>query len=919
MTNNGDDHDRPTPVDPIPAFAEDSQEAGGDAAASAVDTGVDAAADTVDDVVPDAASDAGGAAADAVGGLAGARDGSSAASAVVDAAASYGGDAIRDALDRADVPSPVGDALEGVVGAAGRAIGGAVASSGSGRGEEVPERAAGDVGSSAVAAVSEMSDGEETQHVRLTFECGDSEVPWVVTAATYSEGLNVPYTLSLNLATDDDGAEPAALLGSSCTLTVERGEAVCNVSGLVSEVHEEHTEGQRITAGVTVVPALKLLGQACNTRIWQDGTAPEILQAVLEEGLLPYQRDVELRLGRTYPVCEYRTQYDETNLAFCQRLMEEEGIVSWFEQDGSAETLVLADSPEQYGEIESLHGAALEFTEYEGGVGGHENVRNFHVVSQLRPTGIETRHWDWTHPTAPVEGDSSPNEPEPDQTEPPHGARTGHPRVHYEHDLEPLTFSGWNEAWTENDVNDQLRLRREQQVCSTFVARGSSTVLGITAGGIFELMGHPRPELNGRYLVLAASHSFEGSSATNTFTCIPADVPWRPPRVTPKPRIASVQTATVTGPNGEEIHTDPHGRIKVKFHWDRLSMDDETSSCFVRVMQPWAGASWGFAFLPRIGMEVVVTFVNGDPDQPLVVGTVYNGDHATPYVQPDEKSKSTIKTRSTPNSEGYNELTFEDAAGEEQIIVHAQKDYDETVENNHSTTVHANQTNSIDGNHSENVGQDQDLSVSGNRTKTVDGEETNTIGQQRETTVEGLEQDTFNASREVRVTGTDLLEVSDRLTADVGNGRRTTIAAGDEVTVTSGNSITNVDAGQRLVSSSAQMKLVQGDEHFLRLDGLAKLGTTGVVTVTNGATAVEGVPGGTLTLSADSAIKLECGAGSITVKSSGVVEIVGTKIELKAGGSGVKVEPSGSTVSGGTVTVGGGSMVDVAATVVKLN
>jgi type VI secretion system secreted protein VgrG len=211
------------------------------------------------------------------------------------------------------------------------------------------------------------------------------------------------------------------------------------------------------------------------------------------------------------------------------------------------------------------------------------------------------------------------------------------------------------------------------------------------------------------------------------------------------------------------------------------------------------------------------------------------------------------------------------------------------------------------------------MSVSGNRTKSVDKDETNAITQKRETTVDGLEKDTFNASREVRITGTDLHDVSDMLTEQIGGGRRTTIDQGDHRTVASGDSKTTVSGGMYLVTSSDKIKLTQGDTHYLRLDGLAKLGTTGVVTVTNDATTVEGDEGGTLTLNANTEIKLQCGAGSISIKSDGTIEVTGTTIELKSGGSGVKVEASGVTANGGTVTVGGGSMVNVSASVVKIN
>jgi type VI secretion system secreted protein VgrG len=211
--------------------------------------------------------------------------------------------------------------------------------------------------------------------------------------------------------------------------------------------------------------------------------------------------------------------------------------------------------------------------------------------------------------------------------------------------------------------------------------------------------------------------------AINRFECIPLAVEWRPARRWPKPRITSMQTATVVGPSGEEIHTDIHGRIKVQFHWDRENPANETSSCWVRVQQAWAGGGWGFWWVPRIGMEVVVQFVDGDPDRPLVTGSVYNATNELPYPLPDEKTKSTIKSNSSLGGGGSNEFRFEDKAGSEQIYAHAQKDYNEVVEHDHNTLVHNCQTNTVDVDQTQTIGANQTETVH-NQVMTVDGNRT---------------------------------------------------------------------------------------------------------------------------------------------------------------------------------------------------
>src|SRR3989441_2894407 len=233
---------------------------------------------------------------------------------------------------------------------------------------------------------------------------------------------------------------------------------------------------------------------------------------------------------------------------------------------------------------------------------------------------------------------------------------------------------------------------------------GETNCARLTPGHTFEIGGHPRKDYNGKYLIVGAQHhgsqpqalgregAGSASSYSSSFTCIPADVPYRPPRITPRPMAQGAQTAVVVGPSGEEIHTDEHGRIKVQFHWDREGKKDENSSCWIRVAQPWAGPKWGSLFIPRIGWEVVVEFMDGDPDQPLVTGSVYHADNPPPYSLPGDKTKSTIMSNSSKGGGGSNELRFEDAKGSEEIYLHGQKDWNVVIENDESDTIGGNPT-----------------------------------------------------------------------------------------------------------------------------------------------------------------------------------------------------------------------------------
>ena len=328
-------------------------------------------------------------------------------------------------------------------------------------------------------------------------------------------------------------------------------------------------------------------------------------------------------------------------------------------------------------------------------------------------------------------------------------------------------------------------------------------------GAKFELVGHPAVGVaDGEYLITQVSHwGSERSENTdrdglepyrNRFRCIPLETPYRPARTFDPPRIPGVQTATVTGPSGEEIHVDEHGRIKVQLRWDRVQPADERSSCWVRVEQDWAGAGWGYSWTPRVGMEVVVQFIGGDPDRPLVTGCVYNATHALPYPMPDEKTKSTIKSNSSPGGGGSNELRLEDKAGDEEIYVHAQKDYDEVVEHNHTTKVHNNQrieldndqTQTVHKNQKERVDGDQEMSVGGNRTSHVEGDFEEIVDGTEERTVTGNVSETF-AANETRTVASSLTEsIGGSESRSIGADQTESIGASHSQSIGASSSVT---------------------------------------------------------------------------------------------------------------------------------
>ena len=515
---------------------------------------------------------------------------------------------------------------------------------------------------------------EDVGDVYCAFECDASSATWKVVDATVTEELNEPYHLSLSLRTEDIDADPTEMLGQPCNLVLERGELSTQYPAVVHWIEDAAAGDRFLTISIEASAGFWLLSQNRQTRIFQEMSVPEILDEVLGDGLSAYDCSHESDLNRSYPKCEYRVQYDESDFTFCERLMEEEGIIYRFDRAGDAEVMLLVDDPKSGVDVESRDGKDVLFST-ERGV--RECVTRFVRYSAIRPTKLAMRNFNWTKPAVPIEEEQK-GESGGDVVD---GSAIGPDREVYEHELLPPTLCDYNDSdgYQSNDAGDQCLIRRELSARDKLVMHGHGTAIGFNAGGLFSLVGH---NLEGDYMLTRVSHSIASDGHTvsyaNTFVCIPGDTPYRPERRTARPRVKGIETATVVGPSGQEIHTDKHGRIKVQFHWDRDGQKDDHSSCFMRVVQPWAGSGWGFVFIPRIGMEVTVAFVQGDPDRPIVTGTVYNGENLTSYEMPGEMTKSTIRTQSSPGGGGYNELSFEDKSGEEEVFLQAQKNLRET-------------------------------------------------------------------------------------------------------------------------------------------------------------------------------------------------------------------------------------------------
>ncbi|MGE0786538.1 MAG: type VI secretion system Vgr family protein [Sandaracinaceae bacterium] len=741
---------------------------------------------------------------------------------------------------------------------------------------------------------------------------------WCVLGATLRERLNEPYVLHVDVSSDRPQAQAVELLGSGCALDIVRRTTGLRVAGVITSVREIVHADEAVHASLTVEPALAALRHRVDSRIYQGLTVPAILERVLAEDLGPFGRSVELRLSRSYPEREYTVQYRETDFDFVHRLMEEEGIGYHFEHDGGAERLVLFDAPAHAEPIDAETDAVLPYVRrLDAELESSEGIAAFDSVARVRTNRVVTRHFDWTHPTVPIVASADASD----------GAWP--PLESYVHDG-PLTFHAFDHVYGAHDGAEQLRLHAERARRDAFTCEGEGSSLALRAGRRFTLAGHPRAERDGDYLVVTTEHVFESRVANGQpsyvtrIGCLPADVPWRPERVRARPSIAGVQTATVVGPVGEEIHTDPHGRVKVHFHWDRLGARDDHDSCWIRVVQAMGGPGWGFSFIPRIGMEVVVTFVEGNPDQPLVTGVVYNGANPTVYELPADKTRTTIRSSSSPGGQGFNELRFEDRAGSEEIWLHGEKDWNTLIKNDHTRRVGNCEAQEVVVDRTRAVGRDERVTVGGSRDKRVEVDESYHVGNDRTRVVQNRETIRIGADRAKTIGANETVEIAKNASQSVGENLTQKIAMNALQTVGM-NLVQNVmlsatrnvvmddttlvgGSGTREIGKSLKEKV--GEDLSQKVKGAldASVGKTRTVTVT--------------LLDQLTALARNESIGTVSGEQVGVSKsiVAGESISLTCGEASLVLAKDGTiTLKGTKVVIDGGTEVDVDADVINLN
>lgn len=581
--------------------------------------------------------------------------------------------------------------------------------------------------------------------IAIATTLGDDEL--LLKSFHMTQELGRPFICEVELRSLDHAIDFDKVIGQPATIRVNQTDGkVRYISGIFARIAQEGPASpKRINKyRATLVPGLWFLSRATNYRIHQKISVPDVIKKVLEE----FGVQFELKLTGKYGVREYVTQYDETALDFVHRLMEEEGLFYYFAHDKSSHTMRIVDSNA------SLNAAAgyedVPFVEQERTNVGKERIFAWGREKAILPYEVRLREFDYRTPDAAIEEERKSAQKVP----------FNQSLVKYDYHPFYTEASSEKAAGGEDytkmitpDFAKQLAMARMEEIdCRRDMFRAHGDTKGIDAGHRFTLSKHPVETYNAEYIVTAAQSSASvaeyaaggeggdaagGSNFDVTYTVIKADTQFRTARTTPWPKVAGPQTGVVVGPAGDEVHTDMDGRVKVYFPWDREAKGDEKSSCWIRVAQVWAGAKYGGMFIPRVGHEVIVEFIDGDPDKPIVTGRVYskNGGATVPYKGTDFPTMSTIKSSTSKGGQGFNEIRFEDKKDEEQIFIHGEKQLDirikkdcyETIGNDRHLVVVNDQiehvkhdrSETVDNDHKELIKNDRNLKIQGKEAKEV--------------------------------------------------------------------------------------------------------------------------------------------------------------------------------------------------------
>ncbi|WP_277591576.1 type VI secretion system tip protein VgrG [Pseudomonas chlororaphis] len=614
-------------------------------------------------------------------------------------------------------------------------------------------------------------------HFRLTVD--DFQGDLQVLSFEGIEGISQPFRFDLELVSENPDLDLETLLHKQAFLAFDPAALNGEGSGIHGQIYRvaQGDAGKRLTRyQVSLVPQLAYLEHRTNQRIYQQLSAPKIIALILEEHGIQGNA-YQFQLGTPCPDRDYCVQYDETDLHFIQRLCEEEGLHYHFQHSPQGHLLVFGDDQTVFPKL----GQPTAYIQGSGMVADEPVIKGFNLRLETRTRRTTRRDYDFEKPRLQLEAAYKPK------------AESAEP------DLEDYDYPGRFTDRARGKFLSQRALERHRADYQQ--AEGWGDQARLVSGHFLELSEHPRSEWNDLWLlthivhegkqpqVLEESVTSDTTDASrdkqddfhqgyrNRFLATPWDVFYRPPLKHPKPRVLGSQTAKVTGPQGEEIHCDPYGRVKVQFHWDREGQSDDKTSCWLRVSSGWAGAHYGGIAIPRVGMEVLVTFLEGDPDQPLITGCLYHQQNQVPYDLPGNKTRSTFKTLSSPGGGGYNELRIEDKKGAEQIFIHAQRDWDENIEHDQKIR----------------IGHERHDTVVKNTYTELKAEEHRITHADRKVEVKADDHLIVGQSQHIKIGTAQLIHAGQEI--HLKAGAKMVIEAGSELTLKAGGSFIKLDAG----------------------------------------------------------------------------------------------------------------------------
>jgi type VI secretion system secreted protein VgrG len=551
------------------------------------------------------------------------------------------------------------------------------------------------------------------------------------------ESISRPFHFDLDLLSENHGVDFSKIIGQRVSIRITLYDGTPRyINGFVSRFAQGGYDPYFARYQMEVVPWLWFLTRHADCRIFQDMTIPKIIEEVFRDRGFT---DFKSTLTSNYEKRDYCVQYRESDFHFVSRLMEEYGIFYFFEHEENKHTLVLADSPSACQNCPNQSTAGYNLSG--GGLENEDVVEQWNMALELRSGKYTMTDYNFETPKTSLMAD------EPTVME--HAGNTK---------LEIYDYPGKYLTQTEGISLAQIRMQEEE--VQVKVGRGESRCRAFVSGHKFALQDYPVQNMNDTYVLTSVRHeatigagyapgqSGREEAYANRFTCFPVKVRFRPPRVTPKPVVKGPQTAVVVGKSGEEIWVDKYGRVKVQFFWDRVGKHDENSSCWIRVSQAWAGKNWGAMWIPRIGQEVIVSFLEGDPDRPIITGRVYNADQVVPYELPEYSTRSTFLSRSSKNGESknFNEIRFEDKKGSEQIFVNAEKDMDLRVEKESREYVGASRHLIVQGDQKEQVGGSWHSKISNDSNQEVEANMSLKVNGNRQLEVVGDQKEKFDAA-----------------------------------------------------------------------------------------------------------------------------------------------------------------------------